>query len=313
MKTPISFLIILLMTPTALFAFQAERKSDSTGDGAVNNSTAQATHRQQMELYRSVAEKLIQASGQDSIDRVNQTVEMAAAKLPFHSRYRMLLNDTRRSLSQIKTEAVEADADTEARVGRIRDQLKKMAEQMRFQPQPGAGSVAGFPPPTPLGEIEIKRYPGYRSAVTPLEQPSSQSDSPSFERLYRHLQKNQIAMTSPVEISYRYSSGSLEQSAMAFLFPAGENGEIEKVDAVEIVDNRPCRVLSIGIRGPLDAGAVERAVEQLAEHSVKLTALFETDKSPRVFAYHSPSVPKEEQFFEVQLELQDTNMKIKHP
>jgi hypothetical protein len=44
--------------------------------------------------------------------------------------------------------------------------LKNIVEDLRFRPIAEADLPVGFPPCTPVGEVEVKRYPGYRAAVT---------------------------------------------------------------------------------------------------------------------------------------------------
>jgi len=59
----------------------------------------------------------------------------------------------------------------------------------------------GFPPPTADGVIEIKQYPGYRAATVQISGNLANASSRGFSPLFRHISRNDIAMTAPVENS----------------------------------------------------------------------------------------------------------------
>ena len=52
----------------------------------------------------------------------------------------------------------------------------------------------GFPTYTPVGEIEVKRYPAYRKAET--------TGGVAFWTLFQHIKTAGISMTAPVEMTY---------------------------------------------------------------------------------------------------------------
>ncbi len=61
----------------------------------------------------------------------------------------------------------------------------------------------GYPSPTPPGCIELKTYPKVRRAQIESKATGGQN---GFWPLFSHIQKRQIAMTSPVEMDYHKMS-----------------------------------------------------------------------------------------------------------
>ncbi|MFN9971363.1 MAG: hypothetical protein ACK58T_15860, partial [Phycisphaerae bacterium] len=62
----------------------------------------------------------------------------------------------------------------------------------------------GYPDPTPPGAIDLKLYPSVRRAEVSGEVKSlSSGGNDGFWPLFRHIQRRDIAMTSPVEMEYR--------------------------------------------------------------------------------------------------------------
>src|SRR2546421_10092804 len=65
---------------------------------------------------------------------------------------------------------------------------------------PSAPLPRGFPAPGPLGEVAIKEYPAYRAAVARGDEKSS--DGKLFYPLFNHIEQHNIAMSSPVALTY---------------------------------------------------------------------------------------------------------------
>jgi len=156
----------------------------------------------------------------------------------------------------------------------------------------------GFPAPGPSGKVIKKAYPAYRAART-----DTSGANIGFWTLFRHIKKNEIAMTTPVEMTMAESDqGSLEMSQMAFLYgkpDMGESGPDGR--SVKVVDAPAMNVLSIAWRGP-------RSSARIAEHKNLLLA--EARKQGlkgstfRVLGYNSPSVPRKDRTHELQLILE---------
>ena len=78
----------------------------------------------------------------------------------------------------------------------LRDRIEQISETLAFAPTMEAEMPRGFPPSTPIGELEVKQYPAYRIAKTDTE------SSPAFWTLVNHIKQNKIAMTALVEMGY---------------------------------------------------------------------------------------------------------------
>ncbi|MDA1263365.1 MAG: hypothetical protein O3B75_10780 [Planctomycetota bacterium] len=68
----------------------------------------------------------------------------------------------------------------------------------------------GYSAPTPPGAIELKSYPSVRCAEISSKGSTGMGMSASFWPLFNHIQSQEIAMTSPVEMDYR---GVMEQNS----------------------------------------------------------------------------------------------------
>ena len=156
----------------------------------------------------------------------------------------------------------------------------------------------GFPDPGPYGKVVKKQYPAYRAARTSTSGPNT-----GFWTLFRHIKKNEIAMTTPVEMTMAESEkGSLEMSQMAFLYEepdmgsAGADGK-----SVQVVDTPPMSVLSMAWRGPRSNSLIAEYKELLLAEAAKRGLKGSTF---RVLGYNSPSVPRKDRTHELQLILE---------
>ena len=165
-----------------------------------------------------------------------------------------------------------------------------------FQPIKEAEMPRGFPTYTPVGQIEIKKYPAYRKA--------SASGFAQFWTLFRHIKEKKIEMSAPVEMDY--GNPAVKQSAersMSFLYGEPTLGYTGKQGTVEVSDVPAMTVASIGCRGNQTAAAIaaarQKLLDYLADKKVQLTIA----GSMRVMGYNSPFVPRDKNFFEVQIPL----------
>ena len=164
-------------------------------------------------------------------------------------------------------------------------------EMLAFRPIDEAPLPEGFPAYTPVGVIEVKRYPAYRKAV-----------GPGFWPLFQHIQTQGIPMTAPVEM---VSETSVQgEGAMAFLYQNTEVGEIGPVDGVAVEDTPETVVASLGMRGRLNKEIAEGARQRLeawhAEQST-YTRIGDGEESFRVFGFNGPMVRESERFWEMQM------------
>jgi len=191
---------------------------------------------------------------------------------------------------------------------------------------------------TPVGEIQLKRYPAYRQAIVTNERVRA-SQNRMFNTLFDHIKRNEIAMTAPVEMIYRSdaaestadaaagqeaaaSRGAVHTDeaadprprgeadgladrtprmrAMAFLYDTPQRGPVGRQGDVLVRDVPPARVLSLGVRGPYTDELFKDAVDRLRDRLRSLEDLREAGP-PRFLGYNSPFVPPFLRYGEVQI------------
>jgi hypothetical protein len=190
--------------------------------------------------------------------------------------------------------------DVRSSLRSLRDVLSDVCDALRFEPIMEAERPRGFPGPTPVEDIELKRYPSYRMARTEAD------SGGAFWTLFLHIKKNDIAMTAPVELGYGPADASRpRQASMAFLYGDRELGTTGRMGNVRVVDVPAMTVVSIGIRGPRTpdklTSARDRLVDWLDAHGDRFTAAGEL----RVMGYNSPFVPPKRSYFEVQIPVRE--------
>ena len=152
----------------------------------------------------------------------------------------------------------------------------------------------GWPEPGPYGQVTRKNYPAYRAAVTAESRPNG-----GFWRLFKHIERNQIPMTSPVEMKLDSAEAKgAKMEEMAFLYQSPEVGKTgADGENVEVKDMPALSVLSYTWQGGRDNPSVARARAlidaELAKQDLKATGY-------RLLGYNSPFVPKSKQTFELQ-------------
>jgi len=180
-------------------------------------------------------------------------------------------------------------------VNALRRLLVEVGDDLRFEPMREAETPAGWPTPTAVGDVELKRYPAYRMAR------ADGAGNTGFFTLFNHIKRNDIAMTAPVQMDYERIDGS-SSGAMGFLYGSPSTGRTGRDGAVEVVDVPPSQAASLGVRGPLSSRAIEdaRAAFEgwLARHPEWVAA-----GPVRSMGWNSPFVARERQYFEVQLPL----------
>lgn len=163
---------------------------------------------------------------------------------------------------------------------------------------------AGYPPPTPPGAIEIKSYPRARRAeVTGNTNPDFGMFF-GFWPLFRHIERQEIAMTSPVELDYRgfQENGRLSTRGwtMSFLYREPEMGAIGADGDVAIVDRSPVVVVSKGRKGPYMFDRSDATARELVAW-VEASAEWEVAGPPRALYYNGPEQRNDDKWSEIQL------------
>jgi hypothetical protein len=223
-----------------------------------------------LERYRSAVSRAIQVVGPDShaADEMTRAVREADGSVP----------------------------RSDATLQLLGDRIEEICERLAFAPIMEAEMPAGFPPPTPVREVEVKQYPAYRMAWTQTEA------SPAFLTLFNHIKREKIAMTAPVEMSYDSTeAGDPIQRSMAFLYGSRGLGETGSDGSVRVVDIPPQTVVSIGVRGDRTPQKIETARGRLMEWIDANSARYRPEGDMRLMGYNSPFVPSSRRYFEVQI------------
>lgn len=165
----------------------------------------------------------------------------------------------------------------------------------------------GYPAPTPPGAIELKTYPSLRRAeVTTQVRNAGVGMNMAFFPLFNHIQRREIAMTSPVEMDYQgLTVGNEPPTAMtmSFLYRSPELGPVgaDAEDAkVMVVDTEPATYLSLGMQGGY---SLERVREGMAHLHAWLAANpgLESVGDIRALHYNGPERRDRDKWLEVQV------------
>ena len=161
-----------------------------------------------------------------------------------------------------------------------------------------------FPAPGPVGEVIVKRYPACREAVVESAAVANSGSDSMFYALFRHIKKNDIAMTAPVEMQYKdlsANSAATRPVAMAFLYRHPEWGHVGTDGTVRVVDAPPVTVISIGIRGTDSDAHLKEGMARLNAWLAENPGRYAVIGPPRLLGYNSPFVPWFLRFGELQL------------
>jgi hypothetical protein len=152
----------------------------------------------------------------------------------------------------------------------------------------------GWPSPGPFNEVTEKHYPASRIATTVGSSPNF-----SFWTLFKHIRRNGIPMTSPVEMAMKDEpNGGMKMQRMGFLYQSKEVGKAGADGEDVIVRDLPPRVvISYTWQGPRDEKSLSKA---RAAITAVLVARNLRSSEYRLFGYNSPSVPKKKQTYELQ-------------
>ncbi len=194
-----------------------------------------------------------------------------------------------------------AAMDVDGAARSLEKELRTAVLDLEFTPVREAELPVGFPAPTPVREIEIKRYPKYRLARTDMRADVSGIGSTSaFWRLFTHIQSHDIPMTAPVETTYAQRGEGWNETEMAFLYASPDVGAEGRSGNVDVVDVEAAWALSIGCRGRMNTASLDAARDRLLDW-IAGQHDFEPAGAPRSMGYNSPMISASRQFFEVQI------------
>lgn len=177
--------------------------------------------------------------------------------------------------------------------------VAELVDDLVFTPVAEADLPRGVPGFQAVDELELRHYPAYRMVRTDMKAGSMGA----FWPLFQHIQANEIAMTTPVQVDYRRDGERMREASMAFLYGSPDLGNAGKDGRVEVVDVPPTAVLSIGARG-YDRPARIAELRTRIEAWLAAQADWQAAGELRVMGYNSPSVLGERRYFEVQIPVQ---------
>jgi hypothetical protein len=152
----------------------------------------------------------------------------------------------------------------------------------------------GWPKPGPYDQVSEKSYPSYRAAFT-----TENRENGAFGTLFSHIQKNDIPMTAPVEISMAEGDAqNLRQTSLAFLYQDTTVGKTGADGAkIEVRDVPAMKTLSYTWQGDRNEANIAKAKSALeaALKDRKIEA-----KGFRLLGYNGPGIPELKRTWELQ-------------
>ena len=263
---------MFISQPTYAFENQAQSLEAEKLRNAIDEANKIKDPKQRLDLLKAASEKVI-ASCKDNL--------MA----------RDILVKATKDISKIEDIAKQADI--------LRTGLLEVLVILTFKPRVEAPVPAGFPAPTPVGVVEIKKLPVYRMAKVA----NSGMGGNNFFTLFNHIKKNNIEMTAPVEMTMTEKNGKYTESSMAFLYQETTLGKVGPQGNVAVLDTTECTVVSVGMRGSPSSENIESARRWLLEKIKTTPQAYEIAGELKVMGYNSPFMPEKLRYYEVQLPL----------
>ena len=168
-----------------------------------------------------------------------------------------------------------------------------------------AKTPEGWPELTPVGEIQVKTYPGYREAIV-ADDSKEANDSSAFGVLFKHIKSNDIAMTAPVDVTYDDASDSPRMRSMSFLYDTPERGPVGEDGKVTVRDVPPITAVSIGTRGRYSDKTFQKNITKLEQWLAEQSD-YRPAGPPRLLGYNSPFIPPFWKYAEVQIPIKATS------
>jgi hypothetical protein len=164
----------------------------------------------------------------------------------------------------------------------------------------------GWPQGTEPGIIEVKKYPGYRSAVARAKEGGLAADNFLFFPLFNHITKSEIAMTTPVVMNYApevvKDSKARGEISMEFVYRSPTMGQTgQGLGSVKVEDHPAATYVCLGVQGGDDPERVRKGVEALRAWLKDHSGEWLEDGPPRRLGYHGPMTRRDERLWEVQL------------
>ena len=267
---------MFISQPTYAFENQAQSLEAEKLRNAIDEANKIKDPKQRLDLLKAASEKVI-TSCKDNL--------MA----------RDILVKATKDISKIEDIAKQADI--------LRTGLLEVLVILTFKPRVEAPVPTGFPAPTPVGVVEIKKLPVYRMAKVA----NSGMGGNNFFTLFNHIKKNNIEMTAPVEMTMAEKNGKYTESSMAFLYQETTLGKVGPQGNIAVLDTKECMVASIGMRGSPSSENIDSARRWLLEKIKTTPQAYEIAGELKVMGYNSPFMPEKLRYYEVQLPLKLPN------
>ncbi len=159
----------------------------------------------------------------------------------------------------------------------------------------------GWPEPTAPGEIAVKEYPAYRSAVAQSGMKMDRADNLLFWQLFAHIKANDIAMTAPVVNTYSGESKDDRKVEMEFLYRTTKQGSTgDGLGQVDVLDHPSRTFVTIGVQGKMNEKVYQTSLEKL-ENWLADHPKWKRNGDPRRLGYHGPMTDQEKRLWEVQI------------
>ena len=267
----IMFVQMFISYPTYAFENSTQTLEAANLRTAIDEANKIKDPKQRLDLLKAASDKIL-ASCKDNM------------------MVRDILSKATKDVSKIEDIAKQADT--------LRAALLEALVILTFKPRVEAPVPAGFPAPTPVGVVEIKKLPVYRMAKV-----NNTGGGNNFFTLFNHIKKNNIEMTAPVEMTMAEKNGKYTESSMAFLYQETTLGKVGPQGNIAVLDTKECMVASIGMRGSPTAEAIESAKRWLIEKIKTAPEAYEIEGELKVMGYNSPFMPEKLRYYEVQLQL----------
>ncbi len=149
----------------------------------------------------------------------------------------------------------------------------------------------GWSKPSNYFKVTKKKIPAYRGAFT-----GGSSSTMTFMRLFRHIKKQDIPMTSPVEMGIKDEGDSTKMEYMSFMYRDEEVSDSSNEKKITVKDVPTTSVLSFVWQG-CDCKDRKKAAKNALLSYAKSNGLELSHF--RILAYNGPSVPDEEKTHEM--------------
>lgn len=150
----------------------------------------------------------------------------------------------------------------------------------------------GWPTPGPYNVVSEKTFPAYRAAYT-----AGTWKNFAFMRLFKHIKREGIPMTAPVEMGMEQKNESLKMTQMGFMYQDTKVGDLGKDGKnVEVRDVPAMKTLVYTWLGKNSSATRKIAKEALA---VGLTKRGVMGEDFRILGYNGPGVPNAKKTWEM--------------